>query len=631
MPAVKVAFSDDQSVITGRVLFEALKRFDYQMVYQVTGMRTAIADVNHGDAAILPLQTDGWDVLYENLVKVPVVIEHVEITVYSRDEGDNSYSEWDGLAGLKVGYRWQNEYVANNVHRAGAAELVSVNTIAELWEKLLSREVDAIILPRMAHYEHKYPRQTRKSGVIERLPCYTYVNNSYAHLVPLLESAYSGMIEDGSMESILTGQSKPSEKRIVLHLKSYGDQIEWERRQIEAIKSRIDPEIVYDYRNIEMNSLEFQSQASYNAIISSMIKTEYIAKHPDMVIASGNEALEFVVSNYFLLFPNVPVVFFGAHGFDESKLHGLEDYFAGVPDEVSFDETVAEMLRMYPDAKKIYLLNDHNHLKSLNLFEELSQKIEAGGYPVEFASNGELPLADVLDEIRELGSESLVLIGYYFSDSDNIFYAESELQRLVADAAHNPVFCLASSYVGSGAFGGLVNGTESHAAQIASMISNIFNGANPRDAAGALDSARLNRWYFDYGALKKYSVSSKTLPADHVIINRTLPVWQTNPLEFKLALTVAALLLFIICGLAAVLKLIARKQAAAEAASKAKTIFLANMSHEMRTPLNAITGMAKIGKLADETERMLYCFNKIEDASELLLGVINDILDMSRI
>ncbi|MCL2709083.1 MAG: ATP-binding protein, partial [Defluviitaleaceae bacterium] len=82
---------------------------------------------------------------------------------------------------------------------------------------------------------------------------------------------------------------------------------------------------------------------------------------------------------------------------------------------------------------------------------------------------------------------------------------------------------------------------------------------------------------------------------------------------------------------AAVLKLIARKQAAAEAASKAKTIFLANMSHEMRTPLNAITGMAKIGKSADETERMLYCFNKIEDASELLLGVINDILDMSRI
>ena len=68
-----------------------------------------------------------------------------------------------------------------------------------------------------------------------------------------------------------------------------------------------------------------------------------------------------------------------------------------------------------------------------------------------------------------------------------------------------------------------------------------------------------------------------------------------------------------------------------EAATRAKSIFLANMSHEIRTPLNAIIGMTNIGKSASEIERMAYCFNKIEDASNHLLGVINDILDMSKI
>ena len=69
----------------------------------------------------------------------------------------------------------------------------------------------------------------------------------------------------------------------------------------------------------------------------------------------------------------------------------------------------------------------------------------------------------------------------------------------------------------------------------------------------------------------------------------------------------------------------------AEKASRAKSDFLSNMSHEIRTPMNAIIGMTSIGKNASDTTRMIYSFNKIEDASNHLLGVINDILDMSKI
>jgi PAS domain S-box-containing protein len=69
----------------------------------------------------------------------------------------------------------------------------------------------------------------------------------------------------------------------------------------------------------------------------------------------------------------------------------------------------------------------------------------------------------------------------------------------------------------------------------------------------------------------------------------------------------------------------------ATVASKAKGEFLSNMSHEMRTPLNAITGMTAIGRHAKNIERKDYALDKIEDASTHLLGVINDVLDMSKI
>ena len=69
----------------------------------------------------------------------------------------------------------------------------------------------------------------------------------------------------------------------------------------------------------------------------------------------------------------------------------------------------------------------------------------------------------------------------------------------------------------------------------------------------------------------------------------------------------------------------------ANIASRAKSAFLSNMSHEIRTPLNAIIGMTTIGKNTSDQERKNYALERIEDASTHLLGVINDILDMSKI
>ena len=69
----------------------------------------------------------------------------------------------------------------------------------------------------------------------------------------------------------------------------------------------------------------------------------------------------------------------------------------------------------------------------------------------------------------------------------------------------------------------------------------------------------------------------------------------------------------------------------AHEASRAKSRFLANMSHEIRTPMNAIIGMTSIARKTSAIERKDHCLVKIEKASNHLLGVINQILDMSKI
>ena len=72
--------------------------------------------------------------------------------------------------------------------------------------------------------------------------------------------------------------------------------------------------------------------------------------------------------------------------------------------------------------------------------------------------------------------------------------------------------------------------------------------------------------------------------------------------------------------------------ARAEAANKAKTTFLSNMSHDIRTPMNAIIGFTTLATThINNTEQVRNYLEKIMSASNHLLSLINDILDMSRI
>jgi hypothetical protein len=70
---------------------------------------------------------------------------------------------------------------------------------------------------------------------------------------------------------------------------------------------------------------------------------------------------------------------------------------------------------------------------------------------------------------------------------------------------------------------------------------------------------------------------------------------------------------------------------AAEAANRAKSLFLANMSHELRTPMNGVLGMIEIAKRRMADPKGLDYLNKAKLSADRLLGVLNDILDISKI
>jgi signal transduction histidine kinase len=120
----------------------------------------------------------------------------------------------------------------------------------------------------------------------------------------------------------------------------------------------------------------------------------------------------------------------------------------------------------------------------------------------------------------------------------------------------------------------------------------------------------------------------------------TMPMVLSSPMSVVFFMSMSVIGVLFILGSALIISGMARKEMtkhlieakeAALSSTRAKSNFLSNMSHEIRTPMNAIIGMVNIARKSVEPEKKDYCLEKIETASAHLLGIINDVLDMSKI
>jgi signal transduction histidine kinase len=315
---------------------------------------------------------------------------------------------------------------------------------------------------------------------------------------------------------------------------------------------------------------------------------------------------------------------------------------AGYVYEYDVDKNIELMRRFYPDMRRVTFISDNTY-GGLSMQALVKKEMEK--YPdleTIWLDGRTETFMEVSERMRRLPQNTCVLLGTWRVDCTESYVIGNTTYMLRDANPTLPVFTIASVGLGHWALGGYT--PEYHA--VGKNIGAVtYDFLDKGDREGVDLVTIPGNYTFDIKRLHEFKLDSLNLPQGAVLVNKTPSLYEQY--KYWVIGVVSAFMFLIVCFLIAIyyiirinhLKhhlevsgeelLVAKEKA--EESNRLKTAFLANMSHEIRTPLNAIVGFSSVLVSDDSSpaEKAQYC-DIIQKNSDLLLHLINDILDISR-
>ena len=395
--------------------------------------------------------------------------------------------------------------------------------------------------------------------------------------------------------------------------------------------------IQYIYMNTKNRDLQFATAQTERELIYLQGAAKF-----DLVVTGDDDALDFVRKYRNKYFRDIPVVFENVNSEAKVKETVAQDSFiCGLLENMPTKETIELAQQLRPKAKQVVVVSDRS-VSGLGTDQQYTD-IEKYFPQLKFVflNSTQYNTAALKNKISEFGDETILIFGVFARDGSNKTYTVSEGAKFLASAAKIPIFKADEAGIGDGILGGCVLSYDSIGLKTAAMARKILLGeATPKKLGYEKGDYS---YKFDIKAMEKFNLSKGTF--NKLAIN---PIFiNDSPSFYQLHATViwGALFALLILALLFLIndrrrnrefneKLSATKAetTAAELANQAKSDFLSHMSHDIRTPLNAIIGLAQLAKddIASPA-RVSDDLDNIFRSGEILLGLLNDVLDVSRI
>ena len=413
-----------------------------------------------------------------------------------------------------------------------------------------------------------------------------------------------------------------------------------------------------------MNCKSFSEAPLWSGMMTQILSKYQGEKHPAQIILLGQEAWAAYLSQRDSIQVKVPVMCSLVSSniviLPEDTVAGLDTWMpesvdlftdhmnipelkSGFINQYNIEDNVRMIKVFYPKTEHIAFISDNTYggvtmqalvRKEMKKFPEIDLILMDGRRHTIYT---------IVEELRHLPENTVIMVGTWRVDMNEGYFMRNATYAMMEVTPTIPTFTPSSVSLGYWAIGGVLPDYRKLGKDMA--LASVQIDQYPADEQQHL-SVIGSKAVLDSRKVKEWGLDPDILPFDVEIINQTVSFYQQYTYQIWSA---CALFVILVLGLCISLFYYFRTKRLkdellksekdlrvakdrAEESNRLKSAFLANMSHEIRTPLNSIVGFSDVLAMGGSTEDEQQSYYKIiKTNSDLLLRLINDILDLSRL
>jgi len=333
-------------------------------------------------------------------------------------------------------------------------------------------------------------------------------------------------------------KAKHAERKKVLILFSFRPTLPVAAQWDKGIRSILDADTEFQIvSNIEYLDRADIDDKKHLQILLDLYQHKYSNPKPDLIIPVLNESLDLMLNYGMDLFPDVPVVFGGVESQFISN-RSLRPNFTGYLTDNDYTGTLELVLKLHPNTRNIVVIGGAGPITerwSTNCREAYKRFEDQ----INFTYLIGLPMGDLLEKIKMLPSQSVVITFPVLVDGDGEEFIGNESFTQISQASAAPVYTFWDISLGTGVVGGYMSSFEKEAQVVAQLGMRILKGENP--AIIPVTEAPKYAYMFDWRQLERWGISESDLPEDSLIEYQEYTIWD----EYHGRVIVIAILIMI--------------------------------------------------------------------------------------
>jgi PAS domain S-box-containing protein len=312
------------------------------------------------------------------------------------------------------------------------------------------------------------------------------------------------------------------DKTHVLLLNSYHYGMDWTDGETAGVREVLEKSGRPIELHVEYMDTKRLSDETHFGNLRQMLAYKYRNTRFAAILATDNDAFNFLRHYRDQLFVGVPVIFTGVNFFHEDMLAGLSG-FTGVAETFEGGQTIGAMRKLHPGVRRIVvILDDTTTGKAIG--KELEPMLVPYQGKLEFEFWDKLSLAQLGQRLPKLGKDTLVLLMPYARDTAGTFVSYASMAEMVSRLSPVPVYGTWDFYMGYGIVGGRLTNAAAQGRAAAEILLRVLGG----EEAGRIPVTRVapSEFQFDARQLHRYGIPTSALPSGSRILFQSW--YETN-------------------------------------------------------------------------------------------------------